>query len=135
MNYALPLAAARTPPPDDAWWQILFGAIGAVSAAIFILGAVWWLLKPRVKQWLRREIAEPTQRIQHQVAVNGGRNDPPTLLDEVGRNTQQVSLLRSEVSGLAEALRGHIVIAGRDHDRMWGELDRINRYLPDGAGD
>lgn len=90
-----------------------------VSAVLVIAGLFWWLVKPRVQAWVKEQLIQPVQETHRSVTVNGGRNSPPTLRDEVSelraaatravkvgeRNAEQMEIVRSVVEKTREDLR------------------------------
>ena len=69
------------------WILLTSGLITAVSViwACFI-----WLVWPRLKAYLIKELVNPVKATHKSVTVNGGANSPPTLLDKI--HTQGLQL-------------------------------------------
>lgn len=92
-----------------------------VSAVLVIAGLFWWLVKPRVQGWIKEQLIQPVQETHRSVTVNGGRNSPPTLRDEVSelrdaarlavktgqRNAEQMEIVRSVVEKTREEMKEH----------------------------
>lgn len=99
---------------EAAWalWQVVLTI--CVTATTLAGGATvfWWLVKPRLVEWARREVTQPIQETHRSVTVNGGTSTPPTLRDDVVH-------LRSEVRQIA-------TIAGAHSQRFTDLGDRID---------
>lgn len=95
---------APSPPPEPvqwALWQILLAAAGALVTISGASGVLWWLVKPRVEKWattILRQVSETHKS----VTVNGGRNSPPTLRDDISRLGSQVQQLTVAVGATAQ---------------------------------
>jgi hypothetical protein len=75
---------------------------GAVIALLSLIGIVFSVIKP----WLREQLIEPIRQTHQQVTVNGGVSNPPTLKDEIGAVGKKVDTLSNDVRVLALAVAG-----------------------------
>lgn len=80
-------------------------ALGGMLVAV--VGAGWWLVKPRAVEWLQRHLIDPVQETHHSVTVNGHTSEEPTLLDRVEGNTQAIRTMQGVVQVVANELARH----------------------------
>lgn len=102
-------------------WLVITCAIVALIGGLFgIAGAVWrWVVLPN----LREQLIRPVQETHKQVTVNGGRNNPPTLLDKVGEVDASLKKLRQDFVD-------HLVNASREQADMWRAIEAIAKSTP-----
>lgn len=98
------LAAATHAATDPAVQHDVIGylkQLGMIVGTITVLaGTGWWLIKPRFDAWLHRTFIKPLQETHTSVTVNGGKNDPATLMDKVGRLSEDLADARKDVRGI-----------------------------------
>jgi hypothetical protein len=134
----------------------------AVAAGISTLAAgcaaVWWFVKPRVQAWAVTQIVDPVRNVERQVTVNGGRSNPPTLLDKVGTVqarladvqaaqveaaekaaelaaeqaalNEKVEKVEGTVKAVDHKLDDHVIKAAADEADMWRSLAWIAQGKP-----
>lgn len=103
-------------------WLVITSCTVALTGGLFgILAAVWKIALP----WLQREIAGPAQEARalaaethKQVTVNGGRNNPPTLLDKVGS-------IGDKVDSLDVKVVQHLAWSSEETSRLWSAIRRL----------
>lgn len=123
--------AATEPPVRRTIVDILTQAAAIIGALTVVGGGFLWLVLPRLKEWLRREIASPVQATHKSVTVNGGKNSPPTLLDKVHFLAKQVE----RIEGQTEQL---ITVSGATAQRtsdLADELDLVKDIARDARDD
>lgn len=103
--------APGSTPAEQAGWMVAFAVMGGIATACTLAVIAWKVAKPHVDKYLSRVVRQVAD-VHRSVTVNGGRNDPPTLLDEIGKNTAEVRLLRID---LAE----HMAFSERDRAALW----------------
>lgn len=108
---------------EDSAWELLVIIPGVAAALIAVLGGVWWLVKPRIEKWAREQIVAPLGDVHREVLVNGGRNNPPTMLDRIEANATEVRALRTD-------FRDHIQYAAGDSDAMWRAIEAVANASP-----
>lgn len=96
---------------------------GAVVVALSALGGAFlWLVKPRIAQWVRSEIAPIQAKVNEthtQVTQNGHRDpDNVTIRDLIGD-------IKREQAATNRRLDDHILIAEADS----ADLARVKRHL------
>lgn len=74
--------------------DMILQSAAIVSAIGVLAGLAGWLLWPRLKAFLVKEIVNPVQETHQQVTVNGGKNDPPTLPDQLSSIRKELVELR-----------------------------------------
>lgn len=107
----------------------LIGAVITIllgTAALLGLG-VRYVLIP----YLREQLVKPVQETHKQVTVNGGKSDPPTVLDrlhdvnaEVKETRQEIVETKAEVLALARMHDKHLEWSQSEVDRIWAALHR-----------
>lgn len=108
------LAAAAATDKDLMWF---LGQVAALVTAVSIIsGALMWLVWPRLKAFLQRELIDVVQDTHKQVKENGHRNDEPTLKDDV-----------RDLIGRVEDLSGHLMEIGSQVAAHSGRLTVLER--------
>ena len=101
--------------------DLLKEAAAVAGALTVLLGALWWLVKPRVVEWFRRTIVQPVQETHRSLTVNGHVSETPTLRDQVDTLTEQgrylldrantnatgISAIRQEQADVRRQLKDH----------------------------
>lgn len=85
--------------------EVLVTAGAAVIAVTTIVSGVLWLVLPRVKGWIQREITVPVQATHHQVSVNHHTSKDPTLLDKFDDLGSQVGAISTEMEALSSEVK------------------------------
>lgn len=95
----------------DAWKPLLYvcGSIITLAGAASIL---WWLVKPRIQEWVESELIRPVRETHHQVTVNQHASDEPTVLDKLDELKQESHTHGLELESLHSNLAGltHVVL-------------------------
>lgn len=99
---------------SDMWKMVLF-VCGSIITVAGAAGVVWWLVKPRIAEWVERELIQPVRETHHQVTVNHHSSDEPTILDRldtltasVGAQAQEFESLHANVTGLTHVVIEHL---------------------------
>lgn len=95
--------------------EVLATIAGIFVSITTISGVLLWLVVPRFKQWAMKNLGQPVQEIHQQTTVNGGRNNPPTLPDQLSSIRKELVELRKNderrdetVDALAMVLDEHL---------------------------
>lgn len=97
--------------------QVVATVFAATVAACTLIGlAVRYVLVP----YLDEKLIKPLEETHRQVSVNGGQNNPPTLLDKVGATHELAVETR-------DMLTTHLIEAAGDHARLGAVEARVAR--------
>jgi hypothetical protein len=88
----LTLKAAESEQVQKTAADVLLLAGAYVGASITVLGLIWWLVWPRIRKGIE-DVVKQVNETHKSVTVNGGRNSPPTLLDKIHLQGQQLEAL------------------------------------------
>lgn len=102
------------------WLAILIGC-ASLAVALVTLGGVAW--KYLVLPNLREQLIKPVQETHRATTVNGGQNNPATLLDKVGD-------LKDGLKELRDDFHAHITLAQREEAAMWSAIEAIAKSSP-----
>lgn len=80
--------------------SILLQAAAYVSAALVLLGLIWWFVWPRIEDKLEK-VAKQVNETHKSVTVNGGKNSPPTLRDDISELRSTVQQLVTQGGAVA----------------------------------
>lgn len=94
----LTLKAAENEQVQRTVGEVLLLAGAYVGASITVIGLIWWLVWPRIRQGIE-DVVKQVNETHKSVTVNGGRNSPPTLLDKIHTQGQQLEALAHVVKG------------------------------------
>lgn len=86
-------------------WLLLFS--GITTALTVLGGAFIWLVWPRLREYLKKELITPVRQTHQSVTVNGGKNNPPTMLDKVHAQGERLETLAVQLDTLAQVLRSN----------------------------
>jgi methyl-accepting chemotaxis protein len=96
------LAVAQDPAVQRGVLDYLKTIGEVASALLVVLGILWWLVWPRIRDGIER-IVRQVNETHHSVTVNGGKSNPPTLRDEMSHLAADLSDARKDVQGLIRA--------------------------------
>lgn len=130
---------------------VLLGILASLGTLVGGLGAIAWLIAPRVKQWLRDELIQPTQETHQAVTSNHHTSDPPSILDRLDDLATQVTqaaesnarqetkidglraaqgVLNGQFRTLREHFDAHVAAAGTSSGEMWRAIEAIAKAEP-----
>lgn len=96
-------------------WTLIVGVCGGILAIAGVLSLMWWLVKPRITDYIEEQLARPVRETHHQVTVNHHSSAEPTILDrldtlstEVGAQSREFESLHENVANLTEMLVDHL---------------------------
>lgn len=99
---------------NDAWALVMVVCGGIITLA-GAAGVIWWLVKPRITDWLEDQLVRPMRETHHQVTVNHHSSAEPTILDRLdtltkGQQTQrdEFESLHANVADLTGLLQDHL---------------------------
>jgi hypothetical protein len=98
------------------------GALTTVAGAVAVL---WWLVRPRLEAWARRELVDPVRETHHQVTANSHASDSPTVLDRIDDVSTEVAGVHAEVVTVKGQLGEHITKAEVEHTKIWAAIGRL----------
>lgn len=114
------------------WLAIIIGVFGLVVSTLTVLGALWKLVLP----WLREQIVRPVQETHRELTVNQHLSDPPTYKDKFDTLTKAVETMsddgrqtREDIGVLVEAFTRHLVWSDEETRRLWAALRRDGRDI------
>lgn len=64
-------------------WALVLVVCGSIVTVAGAAGVVWWLVKPRVADWVEDTLLRPVRETHHQVTVNHHSSGEPTVLDKI----------------------------------------------------
>lgn len=103
--------------------EVMATVVAVLSSIALLLGLIGLTVRFVLLPYVREHVVTPVQETRRQVSVNGGNNQPPTLLDKVGQLDTSVQQLRSDFIA-------HLVNASRDTAAMWNAIEAIAKAKP-----
>lgn len=82
------------------WWEVGLMVVGSVTGFIAVITLVWKISKPHLDAYFKKLI-EPAEEAKRQLTVNGGRNDPATVLDKLHNLGGQVKEVKEQQAEMA----------------------------------
>lgn len=74
-----------------------------------ILGLIGIFAKVVVWPWIQSQLVQPLAETRHQVLVNGGTSDPPTIRDDLAAVAEEMRVgmrdIKRDVGGIRQELR------------------------------
>lgn len=100
---------------------VLLAAMGAVLTVAGFTALVWKIARPHLEAYFA-DLMHKTNEVHRQVTVNGGKNNPPTMLDDM-------SLVKKLLGNLGEQLvQTHDLV-----DQHGTELAEVKRLASSNA--
>lgn len=116
----------------------LLGA--AVAALGAVGGAVLWLVKPRIAEWVISLLAPMQEKVAEthkQVTENHHSNEHPTVLDRIDDVHSEVLAVQAEARRVRDDLSRHMArtaaereAASREQTAMWRAIEAIAQSAP-----
>jgi hypothetical protein len=88
---------------NDAWALVMVICGGIITLA-GAAGVIWWLVKPRITDWLEDQLVRPMRETHHQVTVNHHSSAEPTILDRL----DTLTTMQQAQSDEFESLHGNV---------------------------
>lgn len=127
--------AAQDPAVQRTVGQLLLTAAAALVTLGGAAGILWWLVWPRIRDGIENIVVKVNET-HKSVTVNGGKNNPPTLRDELGQVREDVKgLIRGQAANVSELrdLHGEVSdakhIAEEARDTLQHHVASGERYL------
>lgn len=101
---ALTLKVTESEQVQRTMGEVLLLAGAYVGASITVVGLIWWLVWPRIRKGIE-DVVRQVNETHQSVTVNGGKNSPPTLLDKIHTQGNQLEALTRVVRAADDRTR------------------------------
>lgn len=136
--------------------EFLLYAAALVVAFTTVGGALLWLIKPRIAEWIRGMFVEQLGDVRakvdethKQVTENHHSNEHPTVLDriddvhqlalnsltQVNRALAKVDKVDERCQGLDTTLNDHLILSTRSQADMWRAIEAVAKSSPPDLSD
>lgn len=105
-----------TTPVQQAAWVSALAILGGVATACALAVIAWKIARPHVDKYVRsliKPLQDTADSTHREVAVNGGKNNPPTLKDDISDLRAHVGRVEDKVDTNTAALEAHEAASGQ----------------------